>query len=631
MVRVVVFVVLSTAASLMATDCAAQSQMENARARMDDLRLEVYATSRLVEQLAQQEAVRQRAWATIQRMGITKVYLEVYRSGHIVSREDLVSVRDWLQGQDIDVIGGIATVPGGDFGVRQEGPLGWFNWQAEKTQRDLVEVIRNSAGIFDTMIVDDFFCTGDVSDESKAAKGDRSWGQYRRDLLTDLAQSVFVGPAKAVNPSMTLIIKYPQWYDRFHRFGYDTVTLPEIFDQVWVGTESRGRTTRRFGFVQPYEGFINYRWLADIARKKIRGAWFDHGDCQEFDFLDQAYMSVLAGARELVLFNLGNVMEGHPDHAKLVSQFAQLADLASAVRSRPVVGIPAYKPPNSDPRGDMYLLDFLGMLGIPLVPVSQFPEDAPVIFLPAHAAADPQLLTQVRSARQRGAKLIMTTSLLSVSTHANQLAKIAGISQPVRSEPMQAQLVARSFETGQHDVVGAMIDIESSLELDPKPGDLLCQVGNRQYAFLSTTHTPTGDVSVLNTHTFSQADFDAVGEVLLAPRPLGLLAISGRPLRTIRDAFRGRSAPVLDVPSCVTLHPLNDHGGGDYVIQNFNNTDVQGTLTLTCLAGRRPQYRDAFTGKTLAANRAERETELTIELAIPARGRIWVQRAAATP
>jgi len=222
---------------------AAQTQQDKAQARVNDLRLASYVTSRTVEQLATDPAVRTKALQTIQRMGITKLYLEVYRSGHVVSPEHLTFARDWLEDMNIEIVGGIATVPGGDFGVRQKGPLGWFNWQNEKTQRDLEKVIRMAAGVFDTFIVDDFLCTGDISDESKAAKGNRSWGEYRRTLLTELAQSVFIGPAKQVNPDITMIVKYPQWYDRFHLFGYDTKTLPELFDKVWAGTETRGRNT----------------------------------------------------------------------------------------------------------------------------------------------------------------------------------------------------------------------------------------------------------------------------------------------------------------------------------------------------------------------------------------------------
>ncbi len=89
-----------------------------------DLRFASYATSRQVEQLATDGAVRARALKTVERMGITKIYLEVYRGGHVVSREHLVFARDWLREKGIEVVGGIATVPGGNFGVRQEGPLG---------------------------------------------------------------------------------------------------------------------------------------------------------------------------------------------------------------------------------------------------------------------------------------------------------------------------------------------------------------------------------------------------------------------------------------------------------------------------------------------------------------------------
>ncbi len=418
------------------------------REQSKGLRFASYATSRHVEQLATDEIVRERAWKTIQRMSVTKIYVEVYRGGHVVSPEHLVFVCDWLDSKGIEVVGGIATVPGGNFGVRQEGPLGWFNWQNEKTQRDLEKVVRTAAGIFDTFIVDDFLCTGDVSAESKAARGERSWGEYRRALLTELAQSVFVGPAKEVDPDITMIVKYPQWYDRFHLFGYDTETFPEIFDEVWVGTETRGRNTQRFGFVQPYEGFVNYRWLASIAGDKIGGAWFDHGDCAEYDFLDQAYTSVLAGAPELVLFSFANVMAGHPDHEKVIAESGRLAELAAFVREHPVIGVPAYKPPNSDPAGDMYIMDFLGMLGIPIIPVHEFPEDAPVIFLPAQAAADPDLLGKIKTARARGARLIFTTSLLIASAQGDELAQMAGVNPDLRSKPIRAMLAQESGSKG---------------------------------------------------------------------------------------------------------------------------------------------------------------------------------------
>ncbi|MBL7185604.1 MAG: hypothetical protein ISS70_04710 [Phycisphaerae bacterium] len=583
-----------------------------------DLRFASYATSRQAEQLATDEAVRARALKTIERMGITKIYIEVYRGGHTVAREHLIFVRDWLRSKAIDVVGGIATVPGGNFGVRQEGPLGWFNWQNEKTQRDLEKVVRTAAGIFDTFIVDDFLCTGDVSAESRVAKGDRSWGEYRRALLTELAHSVFVGPAKDVNPHITMIVKYPQWYDRFHLFGYDTRTLPEIFDKVWVGTETRGRNTQRFGFVQPYEGFVNYRWLAGIAGEKIGGAWFDHGDCAEYDFLDQAYTSVLAGAAELVFFNFANVMAGHPDHEKVIAESDRLTDLAAFVREHPVIGVPAYKPPNSNPAGDMYIMDFLGMLGIPIIPVHTFPEEAPVIFLPAQAAADPDLIDHIERARARGVHLILTTSLIIASSEGDELARMAGVKADLRSEPIRAQLAQ---ESSSKDVT---VDIESPIECQAERGNIVCTSGNRQYVFLKVSDSPQGRVVLLNTHTYSQADFDAVGEVLLCPRRLGLLEMQEPALSILRDAFGGAA---FDGPGCVTYHPFGSFASGNCVIQNFNDEAVDVTLTVAIQEGKPSQFVEAFSGKPIAVRSARPENNIALDLPIRPRGRVWVRRA----
>jgi len=609
--------VIMGASSLAATGL--ETQWENARRRMSDLRFGSYATSQQVEQLATDETFRARAWEAIQKMGITKLYVEAYRGGQVVSSEQLAFVRDWLRQKGLDVVGGIATVPGGEIGVRQEGPLGWFNWQNGKTQRDLEQIMRRAAPIFDTFIVDDFLCTGDISEESKLAKGDRSWAEYRRTLMTQVAQSVFVGPAKQANPGITMIVKYPQWYDRFHLFGYDTQTLPRIFDRVWVGTETRGRNTQRFGFVQPYEGFVNYRWLAGIAGDRIGGAWFDHGDCAEHDFLDQAYMSVLAGAPELVFFNLGDIVQGHPDHPKVVTEFERLADLAAAVRTHPVLGVPAYKPPNSEPYGDMYLMDFLGMLGIPLVPVHQFPEAAPVVLLPAQAAADPDLLNHAKRAMAKGTHIVVTTSLLIALPQGAELARMVGVDPNIGSSPTRANCA-----TG---VTEATIDLESPIETTARPGDVVCTAAGKTLLLLRTASTPNGTVSLLNTHTYSPADFDAVGEVLLCPRPLGLFSLDGPPLSALRNVFLGAAELVLDGPSGIAFHPLAGTIGSSFVVQNFNAQKVNVAIRLRVETRRPIRFVDRFSGERLPFRTIDSGTALRLDFTIGARGRAWIQGA----
>jgi len=128
-----------------------------------------------------------------------------------------------------------------------------------------------------------------------------------------------------------------------------------------------------------------------------------------------------------VALNLGDILQGHPDHPKVVAEFERLAALAAFVGTHPVMGVPAYKPLNSEPYGDMYLMDFLGMLGIPVVPVHRFPETAPVVLLPAQAAADPDLLTHTKRAMANGTHIIVTASLLTALPQAGELARLIGV------------------------------------------------------------------------------------------------------------------------------------------------------------------------------------------------------------
>ena len=251
-----------------------------ASAHKKDLSLSIFITTQAVNQYLSTEEGRREAVSLMRANGITKAYLEVYRST-VAPPELLRTASDYLKKEGFEVAGGIATVPGPDFGIRQEAHFEWFNWQNPKTQNDLTKVMEDVAPIFDNFIVDDFLATSDTSAESAAAKGNRDWPEYRRDLLSELSKSIFVDPVKKINPKMNMIIKYPQWYDRYHLFGYDVVRQPQLFDQVWVGTESRGQNTKSFGFVQSYESFIAYRWLASLSGDKIGGAWFDHIDCDK--------------------------------------------------------------------------------------------------------------------------------------------------------------------------------------------------------------------------------------------------------------------------------------------------------------------------------------------------------------
>lgn len=383
-----------------------------ARAASAPLTTSVYATAGDVQTHLATAQGRAQVLPVLEQLKVSRLFLEGRRGDEYVPPNTLADVRGFFEVRGIRAAGGIATVPGSRFGVRQEGGLNWVNWEAEQTRRDVAAFFAENAKVFDEIIVDDFFCTGDTSAQAESGRAGRSWSAYRRDLLVSLIDPLIVRPARAVRPDVRLIIKFPQWYDRFHVFGYDPPRMAEKFDAVWVGTEVRNPRTRRMGFVQPTQGYMNYRWLKSVAGEKVCGAWFDHIECTAPQFVDQAYLSVLAGAPELTLFHLGDIVARHPGSALLAERLPDLIQLASALRRFEPRGIFFYKPPGSTAGNNLFLADYLGMLGLPVVPTAAYPDSSRATFLGAHAAADPQIETHARRHLRKGATLIMTPALL---------------------------------------------------------------------------------------------------------------------------------------------------------------------------------------------------------------------------
>ncbi len=534
----------------------------------DTLRMSSYMTAGSVRGLASNEVTRVEALRTLQGMGVTKVYLEVYRGGTTLTPDELMKVKKFLGDNKFQVSAGIATVPGGDVGVRQDGAYGWFNWQNPKTQADLEAVVRMAAPLFDEFIVDDFLCTDDKSAESEAAKGERSWGEYRRDLLTALSQKIFIGPAKEENPDIRMIIKYPQWYDLFHRFGYDPERETQLYDGVYIGTETRGAKTQRFGFIQPTLGYNNYKWLGGIAGDKRGGAWFDYGDCDANDFIEQAWHSVLAGTPEIVLFNFNNLVVGHDGNQLLRNDYEDLVRAARLSQNPKLWQYPAYKPIHSEPGGDMYLIDAMGMFALPLVPTHEWPEGQKVIFLPTQAASDPEIVTRIMEAVAEGKTLVMTAGLLAELPEAAGIHKLAGMAEPLTHDAFKTKKI---YEGEALTILKRSLYVESKLNVRNADVLLYAHHQGERIPVLTTRKVGAARIAVLNLHTYNQADFDAVGEVLLAPAPLGMLDLPQTWVDTIRNEFTRRGLVHINAPARVSVQNVGDL----LVFQNNNDHEVE--------------------------------------------------------
>jgi hypothetical protein len=367
--------------------------------------------------------------------GITKVYLEEYRDGYQAERATLEQAARAFRAAGFEVSGCVTTTRVG------KPTTGWKDvaccYTDAATQEKVQAIFEYAASLFDEIMIDDFWFTDCACPECDAARraktvtvGDRTypvngdtWEDYRCELMTRVSQARVLGPAKRVNPKVRLIIKYPQWYDNFHNRGYEVVRETADFDRIWVGTETRDYLDKRWGGTPQYEGFFIMRWLGGIGGAKCGGGWYDWLGTTEHTYLEQARQTILGGARESMLFCFGGLhgSTGPKDVEALRVNLPELFAAANEVRHRTLVGVAAYKPPNSHPEKEARVFDFVGMLGVPLAPCHEFPTNAPAAFFSVHALKDADFVPKLERFARSGKPVLLTDGLARTLAHRMKL------------------------------------------------------------------------------------------------------------------------------------------------------------------------------------------------------------------
>jgi hypothetical protein len=359
------------------------------------------------------------------KTAVTQVYVETFRDGYQAERAALQRAGERFRAAGIDVSGCVTTTQVG------KSSTGWKNtiscYTDPATQAKLQSIFEYTAGLFDEIMIDDFWFTDCACPECDAARraktvtigektypvGGDTWEDYRCELMVRLSRDRVLAPARRVNPKARLIIKYPQWYDNFHERGYEVVRETADFDRIWVGTETRDYQDRRWGGTPQYEAYFIMRWLGGLGGEKCGGGWYDPYGTTEQTYVEQARQTVLGGARESLLFCYGSLLEntGPKNVEALRANLPELFAVAEAVRRRPIVGIAAYKPPNSHPEKERRVFDFVGMLGLPLVPCHEFPARAPAAFFSVHSLKDSQLVPKLTAFIAAGKPVLLTDGL----------------------------------------------------------------------------------------------------------------------------------------------------------------------------------------------------------------------------
>ena len=367
---------------------------------------------------------------------IDKIYLETHRDMTVIDEDALEPIIKFFKDRGIKTAGGITIT------VSEPNNFETYCYTNPEHRRKLKQVVEMTARHFDELILDDFFYTSCKCEKCIAAKGDKSWSQFRMDLLAEAAKTLIVGPAKAVNPKIRVVIKYPNWYEHFQGLGFDLERGPKIFDGIYTGTETRD-SVMTDQHLQEYESYEIFRYFENIAPGKNGGGWVDtYGSNTADRYAEQLWLTLLAKAPEMTMFDY--MQMGLPvtrqlrgpwqgtgtsfDFDKMIKPYldgdkykkdANMA-LVAATALRQIdgvlgylgtpVGLKSYKPFHST--GEDFLHNFIGMIGVPIDLRPEFPADAGLILLTESAKFDPEILSRIKKQLIAGKDVIITSGLL---------------------------------------------------------------------------------------------------------------------------------------------------------------------------------------------------------------------------
>ncbi len=374
------------------------------------------------------KAFLEKTWETVSsQVELDKMYIETHRDSIVVDEKTLKDVIKFFRSKGLEVGGGIT------YTISEPNDFQTFSY-ARQPDREFVQYVAEyTARFFDDFILDDFFFIDVKNDDEIAAKGDRSWTEYRLELMSKAGKELVVDLAHKVNPKCKVIIKYPNWYDHFHGLGFDLDKEPKYFDGLWTGTETRDPAGNQH--LQNYLSYNVIRYFDNIAPGKNGGGWVDAGGIHMGvdRYAEQVHLTMLTKTPEIILWNfmqLNDVAIDARYHRKewqgsgtsfdFDSMKASTLAGVAAYTLRQVdgflgklgnpVGLASYKPYHSS--GEDFLQNYLGMIGLPQDMHPEFLQNQKQILLTQQAAKDPSIMDKIRTQLKNGGDVIITTGLL---------------------------------------------------------------------------------------------------------------------------------------------------------------------------------------------------------------------------
>ncbi|MBV9528871.1 hypothetical protein [Sphingomonas sp.] len=419
--------VVSTVVALLAMSFATQANATAYR----NFRVAIYVTVHDTQKLADPATFAREFARVSSQLQFDKVYIEAYRDRTLATDAQLETVKREFQSKGIQTSGGITLAAGG-----AGGQFGTFDYENPTDRAECERAVRLIARHFDEVILDDFFFYNSKSDADIAARGSRSWTDYRLAKMNEVSRDLVLGPAHQENPRVRVIIKYPNWYEHFHGLGFDLDQEAHAFDAIYTGTETRDPEITD-QLLQQYESYEIFRYFSNIRPGANLGVWVDTYSIRSIDrYAEQLWDGLFAKAPEQTLFEWSAMASDKPavagsrpwsgqatsftwsaiaakqpnaGWATAANAALHIADGVIGQLGKPV-GIASYRPPHAS--GEDFLHNYIGNLGVPIELKADYPTDAGTILLTEAAAADPSIIARIDDSLHKGANVIVTSGFL---------------------------------------------------------------------------------------------------------------------------------------------------------------------------------------------------------------------------
>ena len=556
--------------------------MRSSAANYKNFKVSVYTRAYEVQRMTD-PAWLDSTWNIISsQMKVDKIYLETHRDLNIVNADDMKRIIKFFKDRGVEVAGGIT------YTISEANNFQTFCYKNPEERAKAKEIIELTASLFDEIILDDFFFTDCKCDYCVEAKGDRSWTDYRLELMDDAAKNVILGPAKKVNKNVKVIIKYPNWYDHFPALGFDLDFGPKNFDGIYTGTETRD-AERSNQHLQPYESYLIWRYFNNLNPGHNGGGWVDTGGMRYMErYSEQLWLTVFAKAPEMTMFDyrqmlnpLRNTYRGpwqeeggtsfsYDDMMKPVNlngktvtptTMARAAGFTMEEVDRTIgflgnpIGIKSYKPYQST--GEEFLQNYFGMIGIPMDIVPEFPEDAGMVILTEQAKADKDIIKKMDKHLRAGKDILITAGFL-------RAMQGKGIEKIVDLEYTDRKALVSEFMTG-----GRVIEVNKPI--------LMQQV---MYKTNDSWEVISGMDSGLG-WPFLHRDTYSKGTVYLLVVPDNFADLYNLPvqiLNSVRQTVSGSSMPVsIQGPAGVSLFVYDNN---TFIVESFLDENVDITVRI---------------------------------------------------